>query len=252
MGGAEPRRIAHPFTTETSCLLVPPERAEPGRRPPLLVALHGQGQDGARHRGWMGTAVPPHFASAWPDGFHKHEVRKEGAPTRIGCGWYLFTGDQPAFIASLVEAERALWGLIDAAIAELDADPARVWLCGFSQGAYLAHCAAVRAPRRVAGWVAQSGRLKLEFLRPWMAGVAGKPVLIQHGRIDPHLPPNSAETSAAALTEAGAQVTLRLYDAGHAISPAMAEDCRQWLDEREPAAVARGGSAASQPRGAAP
>ena len=90
------------------------------------------------------------------------------------------------------------------------------------------------APGRVEGWVAQSGRLKLEFLRPWMAGVAGKPVLVQHGRVDPHLPPRSAEDSAAALAEHGALVTLQLYDSGHAISPAMAEDCRRWLLERAP------------------
>lgn len=235
-GERDERRILRPFTTQSACLLVPPERPEPGRRPPLLVALHGQGQDGERQRGWMGAAVPAHFASAWPDGFHRHEVRTPGRPIRIGCAWYLFTGDQQAFIASLVEAERALWDLVDAASAELGTDPARLYLCGFSQGAYLAHCAAVRAPERTTGWIAQSGRLKLEFLAPWLPGVAGKHVLIQHGRDDPHLPPGSADDSAAALTRHGAQVTLRLYDSGHAISPAMARDCRTWLEERVPPA----------------
>jgi predicted esterase len=79
-----------------------------------------------------------------------------------------------------------------------------------------------------------------------MAGVAGKPVLVQHGRVDPHLPPGSAETSAAALTEAGARVTLRLYDAGHAITPEMAADCRRWLEEVQPAALVQGGPAAGR------
>lgn len=230
------RRFSRPFTTQSACLIAPPQRPEPGRRPPLLVVLHGQGQDGARQRGWMGAAVPPHFASAWPDGFHKHEVRKPDRPIRIGCAWYLFTGDQQAFAASLVEAERGLWDVIDAALAELDADPARLYLCGFSQGAYLTHCAAVRAPQRVAGWIAQSGRLKVEFLDPWLAGVAGKPVLIQHGRDDPHLPPRSAQDSADALSRHGAQVTLQLHDAGHAITPGMAIDVERWLAGREPAA----------------
>jgi predicted esterase len=124
---------------------------------------------------------------------------------------------------------------VDAAVAELGADPARLYLCGFSQGAYLAHCAAVRAPGRVAGWIAQSGRLKLQFLAPWMAAVAGKPVLIQHGRDDPHLPPGAADHIAAALTRHGARVTLQLYDSGHAIDPAMADACRLWLGEQAPA-----------------
>ena len=62
--------------------------------PPLLVALHGQGESGRRHAKWLSGAVPDHFVAAFPDGFHKHEVRRPERPIRIGCGWYLFTGDQ--------------------------------------------------------------------------------------------------------------------------------------------------------------
>jgi phospholipase/carboxylesterase len=232
---AVPRTLSVPFTSRTSCVLRAPEQPAAGRRPPLLVGLHGQGQSGARHLHWMRGALPPHVAAAFPDGFHKHEVRAAGRPIRIAHAWYMFTGDQDAFVQSLLEAEAALWPLVDAATEALGSDPGRVYLAGFSQGAYLTHCAAVRAPGRVAGWIAQSGRLKTELLEALLPGVAGKPVLIQHGRNDPNLPPHAAEDSAAALSAHGADVTLRFYDGGHAITPAMVADARAWLFEREPA-----------------
>jgi phospholipase/carboxylesterase len=201
----------------------------------LVVALHGQGQSGARQLHWMRGALPPHVAAAFPDGFHKHEVRGKDRPIRIGHAWYMFTGDQDSFVESLLEAEAALWPLVDRVAEALGADPARVYLAGFSQGAYLAHCAAVRAPERLAGWIAQSGRLKTELLAPRLPGVKGKHVLIQHGRGDPNLPVKAAEDSAEALSSHGAHVSLKLYDAGHAITPEMVTDARAWLLDREPA-----------------
>lgn len=225
------RRIELPFTSTRSCLLVPP-RAPRAGAPPLLVALHGQGQSGERHQRWLAEGLPPHFAAAFPDGFHAHEVRAPGRPIRLGHAWYLYTGDAAAFAASLIESEAALWRLVERAQRELGSDPRRLYLCGFSQGAYLAHCAAVRAADRVAGWVAQSGRLKHEFLGERLAGVAGLPVLIQHGERDESLPVAAAHDSAAILRRHGADVTLQLFDAGHRITPGMLVGLRSWLEER--------------------
>ncbi len=230
---SETRTIELPFTTRTGCRIRPAPAGS--ARPPLLVSLHGQGQSGARQERWITPAVPDHFAAAFPDGFHKHEVRRPGRPIRLGYGWYLYTGDQDEFAASLAESEAALWRIVDAALEALGADPQRVYLSGFSQGAYLTHCAAVRAARRVAGWIGQSGRLKAEFLGAELAGVAGKAVLIQHGRQDEALAPTAAEESAAILSRNGADVTLRLYDTGHIIAPEMVVDMRAWLEAREPA-----------------
>lgn len=228
-----PRAMRVPFTTATRCLLAPP-RAPGAGRPPLLVSLHGQGQSGERQQHWMAAAVPPHFAAAWPDGFHAHEVRKPERPIRLGFGWYLYTGDEAAFRASLLESEAALWRLVDAAVAELGADPARVWLHGFSQGAYLAHCVACRAPSRLRGWIAQAGRLKWEFLGERIEGLAGKPVLVQHGRLDQSLALERAERGVQVLRASGADVDWRVYEAGHAITPETVSDTLRFLTAREP------------------
>ncbi len=231
---AAPSRIEVPFTTRSGCLLVPPRVPGDGR-PPLLVALHGQGQSGRRHQRWLDGAVPDGFAAAFPDGFHAHEVRKPDAPIRLGYGWYLFTGDQEAFAESLALAEEALWRVVDAALGALGADPTRVYLQGFSQGCYLTHCAAVRNSARVAGWIGCAGRLKDELLGRDLPSVAGKPVLIQHGEDDRAIGPERAAHGAALLASHGADVTLRRYaDTGHVISEAMRTDMRAWLAAREP------------------
>lgn len=234
------RLVQVPFTTLTDCRALPPERTQGPGRPPLLVALHGQGQSGARHARWMGGAVPPGFAAAFPDGFHAHEVRKPDRKARLGHGWYLFTGDQQAFADSLARSEEAFWRLVETLHVELGTDPGRLYLTGFSQGCYLTHILAVRSARHgpgpVAGWIGQSGRLKDEFLGEQLAAVAGRPVLLQHGRDDPATPMEFAERSARALERHGAQVELRLYDAGHVITREMVGDARAWLEAREPGA----------------
>ena len=230
-----PRRVEIAFTTNAGCWIDAPRAPGHEAAPPLLVCLHGQGQDGERQRRWMADAVPPHFAAAFPDGFHTHEVRRPERPIRLGHAWYLFTGDQDEFAKSLVLAEEALWRLVDVVQATLGTDPERLYLAGFSQGGYLVHCAAVRAPDRVAGWIGQSSRLKHEFLQEELPRVAGKPVLLQHGEQDASLDVERARESAAILREHGAEVELALYDAGHSITPAMVADIRTWLEAHEPA-----------------
>jgi phospholipase/carboxylesterase len=236
MSGSPPplRELRLPFTTATRCLLSPP-RAPGAGRPPLLISLHGQGQSGERQARWMAEAVPPHFAAAWPDGFHAHEVRKPERPIRLGHGWYLYTGDEAAFRASLLESEAALWRLIGAAIEELGADPSRLWLHGFSQGAYLAHCVACRAPSRLRGWIAQAGRLKWEFLGERIEDLVGKPVLVQHGRNDRSLALERAERGVQILRESGADVDFRVNEGGHEITPQTVAEVRDFLARHEPA-----------------
>ena len=98
------RELRFELSSSSRCLLQPARAPREGERPPLIVFLHGQGQSGERQRRWMGAAVPDEFAAAFPDGFLPFEIRKPGKPVRIGHGWYLYSADRPAFLASLREA----------------------------------------------------------------------------------------------------------------------------------------------------
>jgi len=227
--------VSIPFTTEVSCAVQPPATPH-GERPPMLVVLHGQGQSGARQQNWMGSAVPPHFAAAFPDGFHQHEVRRPGRKIRIGRAWYLYDpDDRDMFFASLQASSEALMRLIDVAGEALDADLDRVFLAGFSQGAYLTHYTSLHHLDRVAGWVSQAGGFRKEYGGDPFPDIGGRPILIQHGRQDEAVGCDVAESTAALLAEHGGTVDLRFYDAGHVIQPEMAADVRSWLVQHEPA-----------------
>ncbi len=228
---APPLNITVPFTRQSSCEIVTAREGQ--AEAPLIVALHGQGESGERHRHYLRGAIPAHFHAAFPDGFHAHEVRKPDRPIRLGYGWYLYTGDQDAFLESVALAEEALWRLIDRVLDTTGADASRVYLMGFSQGCYLAQMTAVRHAERVAGWIGQAGRLKDEVLTDELPRVAGKPVLLQHGEDDEAIGADAARHGAEVLTAHGAEVSLKLYkDTGHHITDTMRGDMRAWLAER--------------------
>src|SRR5688572_10938176 len=98
---------------------------------PLLIALHGYG---ANKRQMMREAkhiVPGHFAVASLQGFHQHmkEPKEAGGPWRFGFGWLTnFKSDESVMIH-----HRALLDLIKTLTGEGVADPARIFLLGFSQ-----------------------------------------------------------------------------------------------------------------------
>lgn len=231
---SERDQVSIPFTTEVRCRLQPPVVPQSGP-PPLLVVLHGQGQDGERQQRWMKAAVPDHFAAAFPDAFHPFEVRRPDRKVRLGRAWYLYTPDnREAFFASLQAGSEALWQLIEKAADALGADTQRIWLAGFSQGAYMTHYTALRHLDQVAGWVSQAGGFREEYGGDPFPDAAGRPVLIQHGRQDEAIGVEVAEATATLLRDHGAEVTVQHFEAGHVIKPDMAEAVREWLSAQQP------------------
>ncbi|GJM21127.1 MAG: phospholipase/carboxylesterase [Planctomycetota bacterium] len=218
------------FGSNSRCLLQPARAPRAAERAPLIVFLHGQGQSGERQQRWMGAAVPDHFAAAFPDGFLPYEIRKPGKPVRIGHGWYLYSADRPAFLASLREAVARVWQLVDRACEELGADPQRIWFAGFSQGAYLTHTTALHGLDRVQGWIGQAGAFRADYAPEPAPNASGKPVLLQHGTLDEALPLVQAEATADLLRSFGADVELATHEVKHVITPAMATEARAWLE----------------------
>lgn len=223
------------FESVSRCRLQRAVDLRDGVRPPLLVCLHGQGQSGERQQRWMGPAVPAHFAAIFPDGFLPFEIRRPGKPARVGYGWYLYDADRDSFLESLREAVGRLWALIDQAVERLGADPQRIWLAGFSQGAYLTHTAALHGGARVQGWVGQAGGFRADYAPVPAPRLADTPVLIQNGSEDPAFTPQRADEVTELLSGYGAQVDRKSYPVGHVIVPEMAADARVWIEAAEAA-----------------
>jgi phospholipase/carboxylesterase len=123
---------------------------------------------------------------------------------------------------------------IDEAVAAYDADPARVYVAGFSQGAIMALAALLTAPERIAGVAAMSGRLLPEVL-PHAApddALRGKPVLVVHGTADEKLGVHLARSARDALGRFPLDLAYRELDMGHRVTEESLGVVSGWLSAR--------------------
>ena len=191
-------------------------RFEPGAEAtrPLLL-LHGTG--GNEHDLLpLGRTVAPGAALLAPRG----PVIENGMPRffrRLAEGVFdeadlrRRTGDLAGFVA----AARARYGL-GAPLA-----------LGFSNGANIAASLLMLRPEVLAGAVLI--RPMVPFADPPTTGLAGRPVLILSGAMDPIVPVENAQRLAAQLTASGATVEHRILPAGHGLSQADISLAVSWL-----------------------
>jgi phospholipase/carboxylesterase len=191
-------------------------RFEPGtaESAPLLL-LHGTGGDESDLLP-LGRAVAPGAALLSPRG----QVSENGAPRffrRLAEGVFdeadlrRRTDDLAEFVA----AARGRYGL---------AAPVAL---GFSNGANIAAAMLLRRPEALAGAVLL--RPMVPFADAPVADLAGRPVLILSGVMDPIVPAENARRLAAQLTAAGAAVTHRMLPAGHGLSQAEVGLAADWF-----------------------
>ncbi|MCJ2061539.1 alpha/beta hydrolase [Methylobacterium sp. J-088] len=100
---------------------------------------------------------------------------------------------------------------------------------GFSNGANIAAALLMLRPQTLEGAVLI--RPMVPFAEPPAADIAGRPVLILSGAMDPIVPVENARRLAAQLTAAGAQVEHRILPAGHGLSQADLDRAADWLRE---------------------
>ena len=195
-----------------------------GERPPLLILMHGVGSN---------ERVMAQLAPAFDPRFVMLSVR---SPIELGpnaFGWFhvAFSAQGPVIVAKEAEAGwKLLARFIDEAVAEYGADPARVYLGGFSQGAIMALATLLTAPGKVAGAVAMSGRLLPEVL-PRVAPdeLRDKRVLIVHGTEDEKLGIHLAGWAREQLARFPIALTYRELPMGHTITEESLKVVTSWL-----------------------
>lgn len=206
-------------------LVRPP--AIPAERPPLLVLLHGIGADEEDLLGLAGHL----------DGrFLVVSARAPFQAEPMGYAWYAIDWSVLPPRVDAVQARQSLEKLarfLGEACQAHRADPARVHLLGFSQGASMALGVALSRPDLVRSVVAHSGGLLRQFLPPAPpSALAGLPVLLQHGRRDPVVPLAFADEAQGLLAPLGVALDRRDYDLGHEIGPESLRDLAGWLTAR--------------------
>jgi phospholipase/carboxylesterase len=194
-------------------------RFEPGdaNRPPVLL-LHGTGGD-ENDLVAIGSMVAPGAALLSPRG----KVLEGGMPRffrRLAEG--VFDEDdvrkRADELADFVVDARKAYGL---------AAPVAL---GFSNGANIVAAILMRRPDVLSGAALLRAMVPLKDAP--MGDLAGKPVLILSGAMDPIVPAENAARLAALLKDAGARVDHRALPAGHGLSQADLTIARDWFSKR--------------------
>ncbi|GGF81685.1 hydrolase [Azorhizobium oxalatiphilum] len=188
----------------------------PGK-PPLLL-LHGTGGD-ENDLIPLGQAVAPGAALLSPRG----NVLEGGMPRffrRLAEGVF----DE----ADVRRRAEELAAFIAAARARYDL-PAPVAL-GFSNGANIAAALLELIPDALAGAVLIRAMVPLKDMPK--ANLAGKPVLLLSGAMDPIVPEANAARLAADLTLMGAALTHKVLPVGHGLSQGDLTLAQAWLAQR--------------------
>jgi phospholipase/carboxylesterase len=196
---------------------------------PLLIALHGYG---ANKRHMMREAqlmAPESFAIASLQGFHQHikEPREPGGPLRFGFGWLTnFRSEE-----SVAVHHRTLLDLIKVLSKEGVADPARVFLLGFSQSCALNYRFAFTHPEQLRGVVGICGGIPGDWETSSTYRHSNIDVLHLAGTRDEFYSPERVQDYERQLKTRARSVVFKSYDAAHEIVPEMRPDVVQWLTQ---------------------
>ncbi|MGH2514619.1 MAG: alpha/beta hydrolase [Ktedonobacterales bacterium] len=206
----------------------PAQPPAPGHKPPLLLLLHGVGSN-ERDLFGLAPSLDPRFLIL--------SLRAPNVLAPDSYAWFTFKPSPTVNRINAAQAEASrqlLLRFIPEAVAAYGADPARVYLMGFSQGAIMSASVALTQPDLIAGAVLMSGRI-LPEIQPLIAPaetLRGLPVLVVHGTRDMVLPIAHGRASRDTLATLPVALTYREYDMPHTVTDASFADIATWLTAR--------------------
>lgn len=194
---------------------------------PLLIALHGYGANKQQMMREAQQMAPETFAIASLQGFHQHmrPPKQPDGPLRFGFGWLTnFRAEE-----SVALHHQALLDLIKSLTDDGVADPARVFLLGFSQSCALNYRFAFTHPEQLCGVIGICGGLPGDWETSGLYRPAQIDVMHLAGTRDEFYTPERVKDYETQLQMRARSVEFKSYDAGHEIVPGMREDVVQWL-----------------------
>jgi phospholipase/carboxylesterase len=199
-----------------------PLHYEPNYAYPLLVWLHGPGDDESQLK-----RIMPHVSLR---NYVAIAVRGPSpANRRSGRPGYTWTRQQ----AEVALSDERVFEAIEMAQARFSVSSGRVFLAGFDCGGTMAFRLAMDHPRHFAGVLSlcggfPAGRTPLRRL----IEARRLPIFLACGRDSSLYPPSAVCDDLRLFHSAGMQVALRQYPCGQEIAPAMLGDMDRWIMEQ--------------------
>lgn len=199
------------------------EPAKTSDHPSLIVVLHGSG------------ANENDMISLWPQLPDTFVVVSPRAPFADAGGGYRWYRKGKTVAEDIRFSRDRIDALVDAAVRQFHADPKRIFLAGFSQGAVMVYQIVLHEPGRFRGAAVLSGSLyafdssKLSARTDW----SHDSFFIGHGTADERIPIASATAAHAQLDHLGVPNEFHAY-AGmhHETADKEIGDLNAWLAAR--------------------
>ena len=218
--------------THVPVLLVAANRVA-GTKPALVIGLHGFGIDERQMATLVDVRPDGPYVYVAPRGFHELGDRSRG--------WFDVSvrDRKPHFeLDDLTRAADDVVDLIPPLAERYDADPSRVAIVGYSQGAAVSLAIALRHPSRIAAAAVLSGAPldRLESTdrigREIEEENTRAAIFIGHGTRDGLTETATMRAEADRLARLGHDVTYREYDIPHVVSQAERIDVGTWLSDQ--------------------
>lgn len=197
-----------------------PSTAEPRA---AVVMLHGR--FGNEDVMWLfAQTVPADWLILAPRGLHE-----DGE----GYSWHPRLPDEWPCLDEMERAVTAVTHFIHALPRQYNADPRRIYLMGFSQGAALAYALALKYPRLIQGIAGLVGFVPEACdMAVQTQPLNNLPIFVAVGTKDPLIPYQRAKQCAQTLRQAGANLTYSEYATGHKLNAQGMRDLQVWWAAR--------------------
>ncbi len=211
-----------PVRGEQASALFAPVHYESNYAYPLLVWLHGHGDDESQLRRIMPMVSLRNYIAVAVRGTASvaHTTRRNAA---------IWTQAR----AHVALAEQAVFDAIELARDRYHLATNRVFIAGFDSGGTMALRLAFSHPRRFAGVISLGGEIPTDRAPLGRLTDARKiAVLLAYGRDSTKYPTATVCDNLRLLHSAGMQVALRQYPHGHELSAMMLGDMDRWIMEQ--------------------
>jgi phospholipase/carboxylesterase len=196
--------------------LFAPLHYEPNYAYPLIVWLHGAGDDERQLRRIMPLVSMRNYVAVGPRGVDASETGK-------GFTWSQSSG-------SLQRAEETVSHAMDAAARRYHTSERRTFIAGYGAGGTMALRLALTFPGRFAGVISLGGSVPVGGAPlGHLLSIRRLPLLLLCGQKSEQYPEMQLCSDLRLIHSAGMSVNLRLYPCGDEVDPTMLADLDRWI-----------------------
>ena len=191
---------------------------------PVIIMLHGR--SGSEDAMWI-------FSKVIPAGWIIVAPRGIKPDPDGGYAWHRRDRDEWPLLSMFDDAVASLTHFIGALPELYSADPAQLYLMGFSQGAAAAYALAMGYPGLVKGIVGLVGFVPVNSSAAVeTTAMKDLPIFMAVGVDDPYIPLDRTQSCAETLRKSGALLAYHEYPTGHRLNAKGMRDLEAWLKAR--------------------